>query len=98
MVSKVPAGRPSVSCAGRVWSTTRSASSGCPVTWAASRSIAVAEKSVAQYVSQCGAICESSRPVPQPISSTRRGSRARIRATVASRHSRICSTGIGLAS
>ena len=53
------------------------------------------EKSVPQYDAQCGAICDSTNPVPTPISSTRRGPRARTRATVWSRHSRISATGIG---
>ena len=40
------------------------------------------EKSVAQYSSTSRLSCESSRPVPTPISSTRRPPSRRIRSTV----------------
>ncbi|WP_232076027.1 hypothetical protein [Phytohabitans suffuscus] len=52
----------------------------------------------AQYASRPGARRLSSSPLPTPISSTRRGRRSLIRATVVSRHSRMSSSGIGVPS
>nr|WP_245874007.1 hypothetical protein [Streptomyces phaeoluteigriseus] len=51
--------------------------------------------SVPQYSSTSPTILARSRPEPTPTSSTRRGANRSTCATAASRHSRICSSGIG---
>ncbi len=95
-VSKTPCGTPPRSSAAWTRRCTRSTHGSCR---SANRdrkaSIVGAEKSVPQYSSQCGANCESNSPVPTPISSTRAGPSSRIRATVAARHSRMCSRAMG---
>ncbi|GAQ58682.1 hypothetical protein a10_08574 [Streptomyces acidiscabies] len=95
IVSNSPSGRPVTSCAGWVRRTTLPVNSGRCSTCSLRTPIAVAEKSVAQYVSQSGASFASSRPVPAPTSRMRRGLSARMRSTVASRHSRISASGMG---
>ncbi|CAM4417308.1 hypothetical protein MYSE111917_27430 [Mycobacterium senriense] len=92
--SKWPSGSPSATSAGCTRSCTRSRH-GCAATAACSLWIVGAEKSVAQYSAQFGAIWDNTRPEPTPSSNTRPGRRARIRSTVAERHSSISSSGIG---
>lgn len=98
-VSKYPSGSPSVSWAAWVRSSTFAASSGSVSTCARSAATAAAERSVPQYASQSGAIRDRIRPLPTPISNNRRTEpSSRMRSTVAARHSRISSTGIGVPS
>ncbi len=89
------AGNPVTSSAGAVRSRTTSASSGRCARCARRRVIAAAEMSLPQYSAQVGARAASSRPLPTPISSTRRGASARSRSTTADRHSRIAGSAMG---
>ena len=92
--SKWPSGNPSATSAGCTRNRTRSPHD-CAATAACSVWIVGAEKSVPQYSHTAGATCDNTSPEPTPISNTRRGRRAMIRSTVAERHSRISSSGIG---
>ena len=87
-----------MSSAGRHSRRTRPSSSGIDAISASSFAITGAEMSVPRYSSLAAASGPSSSPLPTPISRIRRGFRARIRSTVAARHSCISAKAIGVPS